>query len=140
MDRGVNTNLHPLFVSTESRWKKHRNLIGSVHRAARISYSPVRPHYRLTRLSVVSTETLFFPFSLFSDFMSTPCFSEWEMGYVRRKIDKNMAGTDGNSGFCDYICRTPPHAIEIYLQDDFLVFADCLRTLSFITCSIPLCY
>lgn len=27
MDRGVNTNLHPLFVSAERRRKKHRNLI-----------------------------------------------------------------------------------------------------------------
>lgn len=29
MDRGVNTNLHPLFVSVERRRKKHRNLIVS---------------------------------------------------------------------------------------------------------------
>lgn len=35
-DRGVNTNLHPLFVSSERRRKKHRNLIGLVHRLASV--------------------------------------------------------------------------------------------------------
>lgn len=73
MDRGVNTNLHPLFVSAERRRKKHRNLIGFGAAGGRISYSPVRP---ANTIICRSTEKLFFSIPLFSNFTSAPCFSE----------------------------------------------------------------
>lgn len=79
-----------------SRWvlsgKNSAISLGSVHRAPPISYSPVRPAN--TIICRFERDALF-PFPLFSNFTSTPCFSEQEMRYVRRKIDKNMAVYDG---------------------------------------------
>lgn len=108
-----------------------KNTAISLGRCTERLTSVIRRCGRLTRLSVVRPRLSFF-ISLFSNFMSTPCFSEWEMGYVRRKIDKNMAGTDGNSGFCDYIFPIPPHAIKIYLQVDLLFLILQIFFLSFL--------
>lgn len=109
MDRGVNTNLHPLFVSAERRRKKHRNLIvfGAAGAGAARLASVIRRCGRLTRLSVVSNETLF-SVPLFSNFTSAPCFflnRKWDTS--NEKLTKIWPTPMENSGFCDRICRIP---------------------------------
>lgn len=126
MDRGVNTNLHPLFVSTERRRKKHRNLIvfgaaGAARaRAARISYSPVRPAN--TIICRFKRDALF-SVPLFSNFTSAPCFflnRKWDTS--DEKLTKIWPTPMENSGFCDRICRIPRSLYrKFYLQDCFLV-------------------
>lgn len=102
--------------------------LGSVHRrpgpgssAIRISYSSARPGAQLTRLSVVSTETLlFFHFLVFQLHVYSVFFwngicqtRNWQKyGWHRWKI----------VGFVITSRRIRPRTIAIYSQDDSLVF------------------
>lgn len=134
MDRGVNTNLHPLFVSAERRRKKHRNLIvfgAAGAGAARRPASVIRRCGRLTRLSVVWNETLFFPF---------PCFPTSRLLHVFFWIGNGIRQTKNWQKYgrprwkivvCDRIFRIPVSLYrKFYLQDRFLVChfydADCI--------------
>lgn len=74
-------------------------------RAARISYSPVRPAN--TIICRFKRDALF-SVPLFSNFTSAPCFflnRKWDTS--DEKLTKIWPTPMENSGFCDRICRIP---------------------------------
>lgn len=99
-----------------------KNTAISLGRCTERLTSVIRRCGRLTRLSVVRPRLSFFPFPCFPTSCLLRVFlnGKWDMS--DEKLTKIWPAPDGNSGFCDYIFRIPPHAIKIYLQVDFFIF------------------